>query len=74
MAPFDFATLPRIRHNVPVNVGDDFTAHRLDGRVFAGAVVKVAAINGDTLVTIVRQDGSHRSVYLKDTTGWSVRS
>lgn len=73
-------SLPKIRSNGPVFKGCYITATRNDGRVFTGKVSKVAAyLNSDkvkrpgcTLVTIRHEDGSYRSFYLDDTSGWLV--
>jgi hypothetical protein len=74
------ASLPKIRTNGTVRPGCTISASRLDGRSFTGTVVRVAAYlatdkvkrPGDTLVTIQREDGSHRSFYLGDLSGWLV--
>lgn len=73
-------SLPKIRTNGPVFQGCYITATRNDGRVFTGKVAKVAAYlatdkvkrPGDTLVTVQNEDGSHRSFYLGDLSGWLV--
>lgn len=73
-------SLPKIRTNGPVFQGCYITATRNDGRVFTGKVEKVTAYlstdkvrrPGDTLVIVRNENGSHRSFYLGDLTGWLV--
>jgi len=73
-------SLPKIRTNGPVFQGCYITATRNDGRVFTGKVEKVASYlstdkvkrPGDTLVIVREENGSHRSFYLGDLTGWLV--
>lgn len=68
-------SLPKIRPNGTVSVGNYIDAIRLDGRVFTGKVEKISSVDNrpdDTLVIVKREDGSYRSFYLKNLKGWLV--
>jgi hypothetical protein len=56
-----------------VQVGYAFECEKLNGKTYSGSIVKVAAYNKGTLVTITYsgEDGpEYRSVYLEDCKVW----
>lgn len=49
-----------------IKVGNDFVAHRKDGRIISGQVVTVGEYASKGILVVVRIGNAHKSVYLSD--------